>query len=122
MGSTGHDAEVTWADFDGSCTPMKSNMSGSKNGQVLKSAELYNSETGHWETLADMNLARRLSSSFFLDGFYRCKVAYDIALNRPVVCGEWPMYATEISFVWPCWLSQPFDMFGKEVTFVSVEF
>ena len=42
-----------------------------KNGQVLKSAELYNSETGHWETLADMNLARRLSSSFFLDGFYR---------------------------------------------------
>uniref|UniRef100_A0A0E0PJS7 Uncharacterized protein n=1 Tax=Oryza rufipogon TaxID=4529 RepID=A0A0E0PJS7_ORYRU len=33
-----------------------------------------------------MNLARRLSSSFFLDGFYRCKVAYDIALNRPVVC------------------------------------
>uniref|UniRef100_A0A0E0GCJ3 Uncharacterized protein n=1 Tax=Oryza nivara TaxID=4536 RepID=A0A0E0GCJ3_ORYNI len=84
-----------------------------KNGQVLKSAELYNSETGHWETLADMNLARRLSSSFFLDGFYRCKVAYDIALNRPVVCGEWPMYATEISFVWPCWLSQPFDMFGK---------
>uniref|UniRef100_I1PTW1 Uncharacterized protein n=1 Tax=Oryza glaberrima TaxID=4538 RepID=I1PTW1_ORYGL len=131
-----------------------------KNGQVLKSAELYNSETGHWETLADMNLARRLSSSFFLDGFYRCKVAYDIALNRPVITttvfalygdrwyqgiykvevkyieikifiqvrapssegGERPMYATEISFVWPCWLSQPFDMFGKEVTFVSVEF
>nr|AAX95125.1 Kelch motif, putative [Oryza sativa Japonica Group]AAX95204.1 Kelch motif, putative [Oryza sativa Japonica Group]ABA91855.1 kelch repeat-containing F-box family protein, putative [Oryza sativa Japonica Group] len=42
-----------------------------KNGQVLKSAELYNSETGHWETLPDMNLARRLSSGFFLDGFYR---------------------------------------------------
>ncbi|XP_052156644.1 F-box/kelch-repeat protein At5g60570-like isoform X2 [Oryza glaberrima] len=83
------------------CTPMKSNMSGSKvrriptiylmdahlNGQVLKSAELYNSETGHWETLADMNLARRLSSSFFLDGFYR--VMYSLPRVRIAFFSRW---------------------------------
>ncbi|XP_066167195.1 F-box/kelch-repeat protein At5g60570-like isoform X4 [Oryza sativa Japonica Group] len=69
------------------CTPMKSNMSGSKNGQVLKSAELYNSETGHWETLADMNLARRLSSSFFLDGFYR--VMYRLPRVRIAFFSRW---------------------------------
>jgi hypothetical protein len=42
-----------------------------KNGQVLKSAELYNSEAGRWEALPDMNLARKLASGFFMDGkFY----------------------------------------------------
>ncbi|XP_066167193.1 F-box/kelch-repeat protein At1g74510-like isoform X2 [Oryza sativa Japonica Group] len=58
-----------------------------KNGQVLKSAELYNSETGHWETLADMNLARRLSSSFFLDGFYR--VMYRLPRVRIAFFSRW---------------------------------
>ena len=42
-----------------------------KNGRVLKSAELYNSELGTWMTLPDMNLPRKLCSGFFMDGkFY----------------------------------------------------
>ncbi|XVF42865.1 hypothetical protein PTKIN_Ptkin01aG0400200 [Pterospermum kingtungense] len=42
-----------------------------KNGNVLKSAELYNSERGSWETLPDMNFPRKLCSGFFMDGkFY----------------------------------------------------
>uniref|UniRef100_A0A0E0DIH5 F-box domain-containing protein n=1 Tax=Oryza meridionalis TaxID=40149 RepID=A0A0E0DIH5_9ORYZ len=58
-----------------------------KNGQVLKSAESYNSETGHWETLPDMNLPRRLSSGFFMDGkFY---VIGGVSSQRDsLTCGE----------------------------------
>ncbi|XP_022744265.1 F-box/kelch-repeat protein At5g60570-like [Durio zibethinus] len=42
-----------------------------KNGNVLKSAELYNSELGTWQTLPDMNFPRKLCSGFFMDGkFY----------------------------------------------------
>lgn len=42
-----------------------------KNGQVLKSAELYNSEMGIWQTLPDMSSPRKLCSGFFMDGkFY----------------------------------------------------
>ncbi|GMI88763.1 hypothetical protein HRI_002545600 [Hibiscus trionum] len=42
-----------------------------KNGNVLKSAELYSSELGTWETLPDMNFPRKLCSGFFMDGkFY----------------------------------------------------
>lgn len=58
-----------------------------KNGQVLRSAELYNSEVGHWETIPDMNLARRLSSGFFMDGkFY---VIGGVSNQRDsLTCGE----------------------------------
>lgn len=42
-----------------------------KNGRVLKSAELYNSELNVWQALSDMNVARKLCSGFFMDGkFY----------------------------------------------------
>ncbi|KAJ8761710.1 hypothetical protein K2173_004486 [Erythroxylum novogranatense] len=42
-----------------------------KNGRILKSAELYNSELGAWQTLPDMNMQRKLCSGFFMDGkFY----------------------------------------------------
>ncbi|TYH84349.1 hypothetical protein ES332_D02G192000v1 [Gossypium tomentosum] len=42
-----------------------------KNGNVLQSAELYNSEVGTWQTLPDMNFPRKLCSEFFMDGkFY----------------------------------------------------
>lgn len=41
------------------------------NGNVLKSAELYDSLTGKWEMLPSMNYPRRLCSGFFMDGkFY----------------------------------------------------
>ncbi|RLM75522.1 uncharacterized protein C2845_PM15G22380 [Panicum miliaceum] len=58
-----------------------------KNGQVLRSAELYNSEIGRWETIPDMNLARRLSSGFFMDGkFY---VIGGVSSQRDsLTCGE----------------------------------
>ncbi|KAG8497124.1 hypothetical protein CXB51_008278 [Gossypium anomalum] len=42
-----------------------------KNGNVLQSAELYNSEVGTWQTLPNMNFPRKLCSGFFMDGkFY----------------------------------------------------
>ncbi|XP_037487233.1 F-box/kelch-repeat protein At5g60570-like [Triticum dicoccoides] len=58
-----------------------------RNGQVLRSAELYNSEAGQWETLPDMNLPRRLSSGFFMDGkFY---VIGGVTSERhSLTCGE----------------------------------
>ncbi|XP_010541336.1 PREDICTED: F-box/kelch-repeat protein At5g60570-like [Tarenaya hassleriana] len=42
-----------------------------KNGNILASAELYDSTWGRWEMLPSMNLPRRLCSGFFMDGkFY----------------------------------------------------
>ncbi|KAJ7947799.1 F-box/kelch-repeat protein [Quillaja saponaria] len=42
-----------------------------KNGSVLKSAELYDSSSGRWELLPNMQTPRRLCSGFFMDGkFY----------------------------------------------------
>ncbi|XP_068663182.1 F-box/kelch-repeat protein At5g60570-like [Aristolochia californica] len=42
-----------------------------KSGVVLKSAELYNSETRAWELLPNMHSPRKLCSGFFMDGkFY----------------------------------------------------
>lgn len=42
-----------------------------KNGNVLKSAELYDSTSGTWEMLPNMHSHRRLCSGFFMDGkFY----------------------------------------------------
>lgn len=35
------------------------------------------------------------------------------SISFDVTGGEWPMYATEISFVWPCWLSQPLTCMGR---------
>ncbi|XAR59760.1 hypothetical protein NMG60_11015717 [Bertholletia excelsa] len=42
-----------------------------KNGNILNSAELYDSKTGRWEMLPNMHSPRRLCSGFFMDGkFY----------------------------------------------------
>ncbi|XP_010535599.1 PREDICTED: F-box/kelch-repeat protein At5g60570 [Tarenaya hassleriana] len=42
-----------------------------KNGNILASAELYDSSTGRWEMLPNMHSPRRLCSGFFMDGkFY----------------------------------------------------
>ncbi|KAL5565655.1 hypothetical protein UlMin_028819 [Ulmus minor] len=58
-----------------------------KNGNVLKSAELYDSTTGKWEMLPNMHSPRRLSSGFFMDGKF-----YVIGgMSSPTVsltCGE----------------------------------
>lgn len=58
-----------------------------KNGNVLKSAELYDATTGDWEMLPNMKTPRRLCSGFFMDGKF-----YVIGgMSSPTVsltCGE----------------------------------
>lgn len=56
-------------------------------GRVLRSAELYNSETKRWITLPCMNKARRMCSGVFMNGkFY---VIGGMASNTEVLtCGE----------------------------------
>lgn len=58
-----------------------------KNGNVLKSAELYDSMLGRWELLPHMHTPRRLCSGFFMDGKF-----YVIGgMSSPTVsltCGE----------------------------------
>ncbi|ERN15962.1 F-box/kelch-repeat protein At5g60570 [Amborella trichopoda] len=58
-----------------------------KNGAFLKSAELYNSESGRWEALPDMYSPRKLCSGFFMDGkFY---VIGGLASHtESLTCGE----------------------------------
>lgn len=58
-----------------------------KHGNVLKCAELYNSEFGTWVTLPDMNLPRKLCSGFFMDGkFY--VIGGMISHIDSLTCGE----------------------------------
>ncbi|KAI0498617.1 hypothetical protein KFK09_019507 [Dendrobium nobile] len=56
-------------------------------GNILNSAELYNSELQAWETLPSMNKPRKMCSGVFIDGkFY---VIGGIASNTEVLtCGE----------------------------------
>ncbi|KAJ4726018.1 F-box/kelch-repeat protein [Melia azedarach] len=58
-----------------------------KNGHVFRSAELYDSTSGRWEMLPNMNSPRRLCSGFFMDGKF-----YVIGgMSSPTVsltCGE----------------------------------
>ncbi|KAL5977349.1 hypothetical protein ACLOJK_021695 [Asimina triloba] len=58
-----------------------------KNGRVLKSAELYNSETDYWEILPDMNLPRKMCSGFFMDRkFY--VIGGMSSITDSLTCGE----------------------------------
>ncbi|CAA3020084.1 F-box kelch-repeat SKIP11-like [Olea europaea subsp. europaea] len=44
---------------------------GDSNGNILSSAELYNSDEGTWKTLQSMNKPRKMCSAVFMDGnFY----------------------------------------------------
>ncbi|KAG6497369.1 hypothetical protein ZIOFF_045268 [Zingiber officinale] len=56
-------------------------------GDILSSAELYNSRTHTWETLPSMNQARKMCSGVFMDGnFY---VIGGMANNTKILtCGE----------------------------------
>ncbi|KAI7985890.1 F-box/kelch-repeat protein [Camellia lanceoleosa] len=57
-------------------------------GNILSSAELYNSDTGTWETLPSMNKPRKMCSGVFMDGkFY---VIGGIGVGNPnlLTCGE----------------------------------
>ncbi|XP_042419147.1 F-box/kelch-repeat protein At5g60570-like isoform X1 [Zingiber officinale] len=58
-----------------------------KYGGVSKCVELYNSETGTWETLSDLNIPRRLCSGFFMDGkFY--VIGGMLNQTDSLTCGE----------------------------------
>lgn len=54
---------------------------------VLRSAELYNSETGTWEILPSMNKARKMCSGVFMDGkFY--VIGGNVSNKESYTCGE----------------------------------
>lgn len=56
---------------------------------VLKSAELYNSELGTWETLPEMHSPRKLCSGFFMDGkFYVIGGMSSNMTSDSLTCGE----------------------------------
>ncbi|KAF5447177.1 hypothetical protein F2P56_032747 [Juglans regia] len=58
-----------------------------KHGNVLQSAELYDSSSGTWEMLPSMHTPRRLCSGFFMDGkFYVIGGMLNPAV--PLTCGE----------------------------------
>lgn len=58
-----------------------------KYGNVLKSAELYDSSSGMWELLPSMHTPRRLCSGFFMDGkFYVIGGMSSITVS--LTCGE----------------------------------
>ncbi|KAA8550410.1 hypothetical protein F0562_002094 [Nyssa sinensis] len=58
-----------------------------KNGNVLKSAELYDSKTGTWKMLPNMHSPRRLCSGFFMDGkFY--VIGGMTSPTESLTCGE----------------------------------
>ncbi|KAL0390514.1 UNVERIFIED_CONTAM: F-box/kelch-repeat protein [Sesamum calycinum] len=58
-----------------------------KDGNVLKSAEVYDSLTGKWEMLPNMHSPRRLCSGFFMDGkFY--VIGGMTSPTESLTCGE----------------------------------
>ncbi|XP_074564149.1 F-box/kelch-repeat protein At5g60570-like isoform X3 [Curcuma longa] len=63
-------------------------------GRTSKCVEMYNSETGTWETLPDMNIPRRLCSGFFMDDQSTNEVKkYDKANNTWNVVKRLPVRA-----------------------------
>ncbi|KAJ3693562.1 hypothetical protein LUZ60_009042 [Juncus effusus] len=64
-------------------------------GRVLKSAELYDSDADTWTPLPELNIARRLSAGFFMDGkFY---VIGGMDANREwLACGEEFDFSTRV--------------------------
>ncbi|CAL0319920.1 unnamed protein product [Lupinus luteus] len=57
-------------------------------GNVLSSAELYNSETGTWELLPNMNKPRKMSSGVFIDGKFYVVGGIGEDNVRQLTCGE----------------------------------
>ncbi|XP_021761655.1 F-box/kelch-repeat protein At1g74510-like [Chenopodium quinoa] len=55
---------------------------------VFSSAELYNSDTGMWETLPSMNKARKKCSAVFMDGKFYVIGGLGAGNSNPLTCGE----------------------------------
>ncbi|CAJ2664533.1 unnamed protein product [Trifolium pratense] len=57
-------------------------------GNILRSSELYNSETGTWEILPDMNTARKMCSAVFMDGKFYVLGGVGVDKTSQLTCGE----------------------------------
>lgn len=57
-------------------------------GNILSSAELYNSETGAWEMLPSMNKPRKMCSGVFMDGKFYVIGGIGGSDSKPLPCGE----------------------------------
>ncbi|MFS7999744.1 putative kelch-type beta propeller [Helianthus anomalus] len=58
------------------------------SGNILSSAELYNSETGTWVTLPDMNKPRKMCSGVFMDSKFYVIGGIGVENNNELTCGE----------------------------------
>lgn len=58
------------------------------DGKILSAAELYNADTGKWETLPDMNKARKLCSAVFMDGKFYVLGGVGVDNRKLLSCGE----------------------------------
>ncbi|XWS37455.1 hypothetical protein CRYUN_Cryun19dG0044300 [Craigia yunnanensis] len=57
-------------------------------GNILSSAELYNSETGKWVTIPSMNKARKMCSGVFMDGKFYVIGGIGVGNSKTLTCGE----------------------------------
>ncbi|GAB4860726.1 hypothetical protein Ancab_035889 [Ancistrocladus abbreviatus] len=57
-------------------------------GNILSSAELYNSDTGTWLTLPDMNKPRKKCSGVFMDGKFYVIGGVGVGYANLLTCGE----------------------------------
>ncbi|XP_057486391.1 F-box/kelch-repeat protein SKIP11-like [Actinidia eriantha] len=64
-------------------------------GNALRSAELYNSESGSWQTLLDMHKPRKMCSGVFMDGKFYVIGGVGGSDSKLLTCGEEYNLATE---------------------------
>ncbi|KAJ4824177.1 hypothetical protein Tsubulata_011913 [Turnera subulata] len=57
-------------------------------GNILSSAELYNSESGTWITIPSMHKARKMCSAVFMDGKFYVIGGIGIGNSKMLTCGE----------------------------------
>lgn len=58
------------------------------SGKILNSAEVYNSETGEWTVIPNMNKARKMCSSVFMDGNFYVIGGMGEGNSKMLMCGE----------------------------------
>jgi len=59
-----------------------------QHGNILSSSELYNSDTGTWEVLPDMNTPRRMCSAVFMDEKFYVLGGVGVDKTTQLTCGE----------------------------------
>ncbi|KAA8529445.1 hypothetical protein F0562_033756 [Nyssa sinensis] len=70
-------------------------------GNILSSAELYNSEKGTWVTLPNMHKTRKMCSAVFMDGKFYVIGGIGGSDSKLLTCGE------EYNLVTDCWTEIP---------------